>query len=287
METDKWQDILANFQGEGKFIRDNISRISPNAAEWERCSKRILGICERAGELFYEELAEIEAQGLTISSDFTIKPIYRNPKNNYLHTFYAKYWLACLGELLPQQHKVDVNFSKMQLPRYKYPQSTTSTVDWGPYSYSPHQKDMREFLQLAPYLLKQLCQYSIKLCEIILGTNPIKPSDAQSGGISVKDTSPRVPEDRIALSIDPSTQTIIYGERRIPVGGSENWELFEKLYRAKGGTVKYQDIADDPLRAQGKMLELKKVLKRENAQPLVAAIKNQRSVGYYLDFTAL
>lgn len=71
----------------------------------------------------------------------------------------------------------------------------------------------------------------------------------------------------------------------IRVGGIEAWELFVKLWNARPSPVDVQAITGRDGREA--ISDLKRVLKQAGGHALANAIRNQRGVGYYLDFTTV
>ena len=84
-------------------------------------------------------------------------------------------------------------------------------------------------------------------------------------------------------------QTVYYKGKTIRFGGAKLWDLFKKLYDAKGEVVTHEVLKeltnrDDLNVAIG---ELRHYLHKHEGKAIANAIKNQPSVGYRLNFEAL
>lgn len=96
-------------------------------------------------------------------------------------------------------------------------------------------------------------------------------------------------KDKSPLTVDKETQTIIFNGHRIRFPGTKNWQLFELLYMANGKTVPFKDIEAKTDRPDHNVFvgELRAHLKSDGGETIAQAIKNQRSVGYFLDLDSL
>lgn len=93
------------------------------------------------------------------------------------------------------------------------------------------------------------------------------------------------------IEISQEDQIIICQGNKIHIGGIENWELLMALIDRNGSPLKHEEIAKMTDRQVNEVPtrigELKKLLNNCNGRALAKAIKNQRTVGYYFDQSAL
>jgi len=248
----EWQENLFSFE-EALKHHDNIS-------ETFYC-EAIDPFCHKAGKLFFESLNRVTLP-IDLPISYAIKPCGEG-YNGQIYECFREYWL-CVLALFSRQ---DAKFLKhWNIRNVELPFSTTlheRKIDW---SWIKHEYELAE-----PYFindfeqLKSVCEASIELCKLM-----IKLRKQQS------------------LRVDVDKQIIFYKNNTYRLGGTSTWSIFKMLYEAKGDTVLNGDIAEASSQEHNIIIgELKRHLKREGAEDIASAIKQQQMVGYWLDFSVL
>ncbi len=239
-----------------KTFLDIAKNIEPVAKE--PFKNKINYPLSNAGKLFFKTLGKIDFS-FPIPNDYKIPPTYSNKSNQQQIECYREYWLCVLGLFA---RKVPAFYGYEILSRIKLPFDKRS-VDW---SYVDSEYELAQ-----PYIitrrnrLNEVCNCTIGLCELLIQCR-------QEQG----------------LRINLETQTICYKNKTFRIGGTEDWSRFTLLYEAQGETVSSAVIKGVNKQTANELIgELKRHLNSDSvgADFIADAIKNQPSVGYYLDFS--
>lgn len=97
-------------------------------------------------------------------------------------------------------------------------------------------------------------------------------------------TTPKIKD----MSIDKKSQTIIYKNRRVSIGGNgAPWKLFERLFEGHGNTVTFEEMRKatgyrDDENVNKAIHRLKNRLREKKLGEIANKIENTHSVGYFL-----